>query len=257
MEILILNQAFYPDTVASALYASDLAQALAEQGNRVKVLASRFGYDDPSRMFPRRETWRNVEIQRLGGWNLGKGNKWLRYVSFASVLVAYLFPLLAMRKCDVVIALTTPPLISFLGSLFVKFKGGRFVFWVMDLNPDEAVAAGWLKKNSAADRFLSACLRYSLSVAERVIVLDRFMRNRLLEKGVPSEKITIIPPWAHDEVVKYDEAGRNEFRRCNNLEGKFVVMYAGNHSPCNPLDTLLLAADKLKKCTDVVFVFMG
>ena len=61
-----------------------------------------------------------------------------------------------------VVALTSPPLISLLGSLFVQIKGGRFFFWVMDLNPDEAIAAGWLKENSLTGKILKSFLRYSL-----------------------------------------------------------------------------------------------
>ncbi len=34
-------------------------------------------------------------------------------------------------------------------------------------------------------------------------------------------------------------------------------MYAGNHSPCHPLDTLLEAALRMKKRDDVVFCFVG
>jgi len=34
-------------------------------------------------------------------------------------------------------------------------------------------------------------------------------------------------------------------------------MYAGNHSPCHPLDTLLQAASKLKQNNEIVFCFVG
>ena len=56
--------------------------------------------------------------------------------------------MLFLPRQDVVVALTSPPLVSWLGSIFTRLKGGRLVFWVMDLNPDEAVAAGWLKEQS-------------------------------------------------------------------------------------------------------------
>jgi colanic acid biosynthesis glycosyl transferase WcaI len=55
-------------------------------------------------------------------------------------------------RFDVVVALTSPPLISFLAALFVKLKGGKFCFWVMDLNPDEAIAAGWLTTEFVTSR---------------------------------------------------------------------------------------------------------
>src|SRR4029077_17850537 len=47
------------------------------------------------------------------------------------------------------------------------------------------------------------------------------------------------------------------FRSHNDLSEKFVVMYAGNHSPCHPLDTLLDAAKTLRARDDIVFCFVG
>src|SRR5262249_50960114 len=41
------------------------------------------------------------------------------------------------------------------------------------------------------------------------------------------------------------------------LEGKFVVMYSGNHSPCHPLDTLLGAALELCAHPRIAFCFVG
>ena len=67
-----------------------------------------------------------------------------------------------------------------------------------------------------------------------------------------------MPPWAH--VTNIDGAvpqERNWFRDAHNLQGKFVVMYSGNHSPANPLDTLLDAAVKLRDDPRVHFAFIG
>ena len=59
--------------------------------------------------------------------------------------------------------MTSPPLISFLASLAVPGKANNLVFWSMDLNPDEAIAAGWLAKKSLPARVLSRMLLYSLN----------------------------------------------------------------------------------------------
>ena len=48
-----------------------------------------------------------------------------------------------------------------------------------------------------------------------------------------------------------------QFRNAHGLDGKFVVMYSGNHSPCHPLDTLLDAALSLSDLSDVAFCFVG
>jgi glycosyltransferase involved in cell wall biosynthesis len=257
MKVLLLNQCFYPDVVATAQQLTDLAVGLAREGHEVTVIASDRGYDDPSQRFARRETWNGVNIIRISSLTLGKQTRWRRAANFATFLANCALRLLVSPRFDVVVALTSPPLISFLGALFARVKGGKFFFWVMDLNPDEAIAAGWLKADSLPAKILDRLLRYSLLRAERIIVLDRFMRRRIIEKMVPEERITVLPPWAHDATVRFDQRGREEFRRQHKLDESFVVMYAGNHSPCHPLDTLVEAARRLSSRKEIIFCFVG
>src|SRR5215468_47600 len=257
MKVLLLNQCFYPDLMATGQYLSQLALALADEGHEVTVLTSDRGYDDPASRFPRRETWKGIEIIRIPSLSLGKRSKWRRALNFGSFLLVCSLRLLLLARFDVVMALTSPPLISFLGALFVKLKGGSFCFWVMDLNPDEAIAAGWLKEKALVTRLFERVLLYSLKQAEAVMVLDRFMRDRILAKGIDERRIWTIPPWAHDDAIHFDQRGRETFRAQHELAGKFVVMYSGNHSPCHPLDTVLEAARRLKDREEFVFCFVG
>jgi glycosyltransferase involved in cell wall biosynthesis len=126
----------------------------------------------------------------------------------------------------------------------------------MDLNPDEAIAAGWLRERSLAGRVLAAMLKQSMRRARGVIALDRYMKQRMIAKGVPAEKIAVIPPWAHNPV-RFDASGRDEFRARHGFSDKFVVMYSGNHSPCHPLDTVFDAAQRLSGDPRIVFCFVG
>lgn len=257
MKVLLLNQCFYPDVVSTAQHLTDLAVKLAEQGHQVTVIAGRRGYDNPEVRFPKREVWRNINIIRISAFGLGKKAKWRRAVDFASFLINCAFRLLLLPRFDVVVALTSPPLISFLGALFARLKGGRFAFWVMDLNPDEAIVAGWLREGSVSARVLGAMLLYSLRQAEKVVVLDRFMKRRITRKGIPEGKIQVIPPWSHAEAAGYDHEGRRDFRERHGLSDKYVVMYSGNHSPCHPLNTLLDAACRLANHPEIAFCFVG
>jgi colanic acid biosynthesis glycosyl transferase WcaI len=257
MRFLLLNQCFYPDVVSTAQHLTDLAVALEQRGHEVTVIAGDRGYDDPTLRFSHQETWNGIRIIRIPSLNLGKKSRWRRALNFGSFLVNCAAQLLMLRRFDVVVALTSPPLISFFGSLFVRLKGGRFFFWVMDLNPDEALAAGWLKENSMVANLLAGLLRYSLRTATSIIVLDRFMKERILAKGISAEKILVLPPWSHDDAIRFDSKGREAFRARHGLREKFVVMYSGNHSPCHPLDTLLEAASRLSIQPDIAFCFVG
>lgn len=257
MKILILNQTFYPDVVSTAQHAADLAIGLAGQGHEVTVLASRRGYDNPAVVFPKSEQWKGVNIARIGSTGLGKSAKWRRGVDFASFIVNSGLRILRLGRFDVIVAMTSPPLISFLAALVLPLKAEKLVFWCMDLNPDEAIAAGWLKETSLTSRSLFRMLLYSLKRADRIVALDRFMKKRIESKGIPAQKVEVIPPWAHDDRVRFDPDGRSAFRARHGLSDKFVVMYSGNHSPCHPLDTVLKAAERLSHRSELVFCFIG
>jgi colanic acid biosynthesis glycosyl transferase WcaI len=257
MKILLLNQTFYPDVTATGQYLSQVALALARGGHQVTVVAGRRAYDDSQMLFPKTEIWQGIRIYRVSSTHFGKSSKWRRAADFASFIVSCCARLALVPKCDVVMALTTPPLISFIGAWLARIRGARFCYWVMDFNPDEAIAAGWLQANSLAGRVLDQMSRFSLRQAGRIIALDSFMRDRIVAKGIAAEKITVLPPWSQDSQVRFDLEGRIRFRKAHGLEDKFVVMYAGNHSPCHPLETVLVAAKNLAENREVVFLFIG
>jgi putative colanic acid biosynthesis glycosyltransferase WcaI len=256
MRILLLNQTFYPDVVATAQYLTSLAEALADRGHEVRVLAARRAYDEPARRFAKRERYGLIEIERVGGTGFGKDAKWRRALDFGTFLLRAAVRLVTRPTVDCVVALTSPPLVAALAAVRCRLQGERFVYWVMDLNPDEALAAGWLRPGLVA-WFLERISRFTLHSAGTVVVLDRYMRERVLAKGVATDRVQVISPWSLDRYAYFDQAGRAAFRERHGLIGKYVVMYSGNHSPVHPLDTLLEAALRLKSDWRFCFVFVG
>lgn len=257
MRILLLNQCFFPDHVATAQHLTDLGLGLVERGHEVTVVSSSRGYDNPAIRYATRELWRGMDIRRIWVPGLGKKSKWRRAADFGVFWLNAMRILFFLPRFDVTVCLTSPPLISFLGTLAVALKGGAVVPWVMDLNPDEAVAAGWLKAGGMAERILSALQRWGFQRSARIVALDRFMTARLEAKGISSALIHTDAPWSHDDAVRYDAEMRAAFRKEHGLEEKFVVMYSGNHSPCHPLDTVLAAAERLRDDGRVCFAFIG
>lgn len=257
MRILLLNQCFHPDLAATAQYASDLGAHLASSGHEVHVLASAHAYASPGTRYRRYEFWQGVRIERLPALELGKSRAYARLASSASFWLACLARLVSLARYDLVIAMTSPPLIGALAAAFVAAKGGRLAHWVMDLNPDEAIAAGWLPPAGLITGGLERLLRYSLRKASSIVVLDDDMRQRILARGIEPRKVHVVPLWSRDTILFPSAARREQFRRQFGLHGRFVVMYAGNHSPCHPLDTLLEAARLLEGDPGVVFCFAG
>src|SRR6266581_2922967 len=124
----------------------------------------------------------------------GMESRWRRALDFGTFMASVVLRLCFLPQVDVIVAMTSPPLVSFIGALAIPRKARRLVFWSMDLNPDEAIAAGWLRENSTVARLLSRMLLYSLRRADCIIALDRFMKDRIRAKGIATEKILVVPP---------------------------------------------------------------
>src|SRR5262249_29492036 len=105
---------------------------------------------------------------------------------------------------------------------------------------------------------LETANRFILRRANLIVALDRFMADRLAERGISREKILVLPPWSPQEQIEKPAAGQaNAFRARHGLENDFVVMYSGNHSPSNPVLTLLDAAVRLMDEPGLKFLFVG
>jgi glycosyltransferase involved in cell wall biosynthesis len=116
---------------------------------------------------------------------------------------------------------------------------------------------GKIGPRSFTARVLERVNRFILKRTSLVVALDRFMADRLRKRGVPEFKLVVMPPWPHEDHMDIADRDDNPFRRRHGLLGKFVVMYSGNHSPANPLRTLLDAAVRLKDRDDLRFLFVG
>jgi colanic acid biosynthesis glycosyl transferase WcaI len=257
MRIVLLNQCFHPDEAATALYLKDLAAELASRGHEVTVIASNRGYNQPELRFPSCERWQGVDILRIWTPGFGKRSILHRLVDAAVFWLNAARMLFLTHRPDVILSLTSPPLISVLGAVAAKWHSCFSMIWLMDMNPDQAVASGVLRRGSLVERGLTLLLNWSYQQAAGIFVLDRFMAHRLREKSVGEDVIQTIPPWSHEHDLQADLRGREEFRRKHGLNDKFVVMYSGNHSPCHPVDTVLEASLKLQRSGMFHFLFIG
>ena len=255
--LLILSQTYPPDPAAVGQHIADVAVQMVNRGWKVTVYTSRRGYDDPSRRYPWHETREGVIIRRLPLSSLGKGGILVRLVAQWSFILQALLRSLFLRGVSAVLVSTSPPFAGFAGYLLRALRGWPFVWWVMDVNPDQIVASGRASEASLLVRVFDRMNLCTLRAANRVIVLDRFMRERLLAKAQIQDKLAVIPPWSHDTVRDDVPHESNPFRIRHGLTESFVVMYSGNHGYSTPLDTLLAAAKELEHEPRLTFVFIG
>lgn len=197
MRVLILNQYFYPDHSATSQLMTDLAESLVERGVGVTALAGRGRYNggDP---LAGREEYRGVRIERAWATSFGKNHIAGRLLDYLSFYVGATWKLLTVPRHDIVMALTTPPLIGFVALVLARLRGMRVVALVQDVYPDVAVRLGALKAHHPATSVFARMSDFVLRGADRVIVLGDCMRERMIEKiGTEANaKIDVIHNWA-------------------------------------------------------------
>lgn len=253
VRVLFLNQTYRPDPVATSQYLARWAEQLAREGHEVTVLAGRRAYHDPQVRHAAGETCEGVRIERVVG---GEGEGSGRAVGFAHFLMAALLRAIVLPRQDVIVALSSPPLLSVVAAIVARLRGVRWMAWVMDIHPDAAIAANLLDPNSLMARVARKLSRWSLRRADRVVALDRYMAQRLIDLGVERDRIEVIPLWMQGDIT-FDLAGRDAVRFTRGWDDKFVVMCAGNHGACHPSDTLRAVVQELRGEASILFCWVG
>lgn len=257
MQVIILNQFFYPDHSATSLLMTDLAGNLAARGIDVTALAGRGRYTGGETL-PAREDYRGVRIERAWATSFGKKNIAARMADYLSFYVGASWKLLRLPRHDIVMALTTPPLINLVALFIGRLRGMRVVALIQDVYPDVAVALGTLAPRSPVTRFLDQLDRVALRGADRIVVLGECMRERIIAKigHAAASRIDVIHNW-DDRGIEPLGDEENWFSVEHNLQDKFVLLFAGNFGRVNEFSTVLEAARRLRDCSDIVFLFVG
>lgn len=268
MRILFVNQVYAPDVAASAQLLQDMAEhfAAAEGGtaHEVAVIASKSLYGQAGSTHVAYEEIHGVRVRRVGAAWFGTRRILGRGFDAALFYVAALWAAWRTRlpggKPEVIVTLTSPPYIGLIGTMIRRLRRGqtRHVYWSMDLYPEVLTAAGVVRKTSRLGRTMAWLNRACMRRADRVVVLGRCMRDRVIAQGVTPEKVEIASVWPVSGPLEGPVPGPpSRYRDTWGLGEKFVVMYSGNLGLAHEAQTLCDAARRLRHRADVVFVFAG
>jgi colanic acid biosynthesis glycosyl transferase WcaI len=105
-------------------------------------------------------------------------------------------------------------------------------------------------------RWVSRLARFVYHRAAAITVISPGFRRNLVDKGVPPEKIHVIPNWADEDIyrpVPRDEALAAQ----HNLTGRFNIVFGGNMGVAQGLQNVIEAATLLRDTPEAQFVFIG
>jgi colanic acid biosynthesis glycosyl transferase WcaI len=251
MKILLVSGYYYPENVGAGIWVHQLSHDLTALGHEVSVLTGFPNYPD-GRIFPeyrgrffQRETVDGIPVIRTWVYATRSKNFWARVAGFGSFCLSAVIGGLAARiRADVVYAIVPPLPLGISAWVLAKAAGARLVVNVQDIYPDIAVALGVLR-NRAAIHFFEWMERWIYKQAHRIVVISEGFRENLRTKGVPSNKVLVVPNWADPSAIQ-PGARENTFRCQHSLPGEFVVLYSGGLSHNSHLDPVLDAAHQLR-----------
>lgn len=259
MKVLFLTDNFVPEQNASARRSYEHCRTWVNQGVHVTVITTvpNFPLGKPHPPYRNRlcarEIIEGIEVVRVWSFLAPNRGVVLRALDFASFALTGFFAGLG-QSADVIVATSPQLLTAVCGHFLSRAKRRPWVFEVRDLWPESITAVGALKEGVAMRllRRLEASLYRS---AERIVTVTDPMRARLIERGVPENKVGVVPNGADLKRLLPRRASA-ELAAELKLSGKFVVGYVGTHGFAQGLEVVIRAAALIRD-RNIRFLFVG
>lgn len=256
--LLFVNQHYWPDIASTGQHLTDLAEYCAARGFGVDVLCAHAKYLAGELEAPAEEVHNGVRIRRLRTTAFGRGSHLGRLADYGGFYLGVLRRLLTGPAYDLVVVLTTPPLLSYAASLMRRVRKRPYAIWSMDLHPDAEIGLGMLDAGGLPAKRLEAFNRTGYRNADLVIDLGFRMKERIEAKGVDPGRLRTIEVWSDGAEVFPVEPAENVVRRELGLDpDRFVVMYSGNAGLAHRFEEVLEAMRQLKDDPRFYFLFVG
>lgn len=262
--VLIYGINFTPEPIGTGKYTGELAAYLAGQGIGVDVVTAiphypgwhpRSGYANRYRS----ETQDGCRVTHCPIWlpkKMGGLARALSPCSFALFSAPVVFWHMLIRRPDTVFCVEPTLFSAPFALIWAKLLGVRSLLHVQDLEIDAAFAVGHLSGRvpKALARWYE---RTVLRGFDGVITISDKMREKLVEKGVRSERLHIIRNWV-DTADIHPMEGVSPLRAEYGIpDTDFVVLYSGNLGPKQALPLILDVAEELRDQPAFRFVIAG
>lgn len=261
MNLVVLTPHFAPDVAPTGNVITRIVEELVERGNRIEVITALPWYRGHSveegwggRLVRHEDTsWGH--IVRIHPFPTTDKRQIARRLAAFAGFSALATALGRKGEADGVLAVSPPLTLGLAGLAVARARRAPFVFNVQDIFPDIAIELGVLA-NPLAVKAASRAERYCYEHASAITVLADDLHDNVAAKTSDPSKVHVIPNFVDTEWIR-PLSRENDYRTRFELQGKTVVMYAGNVGLSQSLDIVIEAAAALAYEPDVVFVVNG
>lgn len=259
-KFIFVTRFFYPAFTGIPRIVSELAFSLADKGHAVEVLTSRQGYEKTYSNLSRKEVISGVKITRISALSFKRESLIGRVINYLFFYCNCLLRLLNLKRNEIVLVLSEPPLISTVATIAIKLRGAKLINWVQDIHPEISQHLGISFTQGWKGRILRDLRNIGWRHAVFNVVIGKHMAEFLLKQGIKSNQIGIYPNWEDGNLIVPCPQEENGLRKQWGLENKFVVGYSGNLGRAHDFTTILETAtyfSKQKGFEDIFFLFIG
>jgi colanic acid biosynthesis glycosyl transferase WcaI len=253
--IWIVSELYYPELTSTGYFLTGIAEGLAPVYD-VAVLCGQPSYWARGLRAPVHEIRNGVNVQRCRATTLDKNRPLFKIINLITVsLSIFSVALFRLRRGDIVIAVSNPPLLPYVAAFACRLKGAHIVPLIHDVYPEVLTRLDILDSRSISVRLLDRASRWLYSSADRIIVLGRDMQNLVAGKiASHRDHVVIATNWADTETISPQPRSKNQLLTKLNLDSNFVVQLYGNIGHPHCVEDLVAAAELLR--SDPVFHFL-
>jgi colanic acid biosynthesis glycosyl transferase WcaI len=262
LRIHIVGINYWPETTGIAVFSTGRAEYLAARGHEVTMCTAVPYYPEwrvaegyRARPFAR-ERRNGVDIRRCPLYVPSVVTPLRRMVHEATFVLMALLRSLTCRRPDVLFVVSPPLGLAVVAWILSRLWRVPYVFHVADLQPDTALDLGMVR-NGLLVRALYALERLAYRGAAIVSTLSAPMRDRIVAKGLPAEKVTLFADWADPELFHLQEGDGRWIRAELGLGDAFLVLHAGNMGVKQGLDVVLDAAARTHGDDRLIYLLVG
>lgn len=262
MNVTLIAGYFPPEQSADVRLNYDLANGLAEHGINTTVIVPY-----PTRGVPNEkkndfidkkdeqisDNLRVIRVGKPGTYHQGLIRRGLDFA-----LKTYSQYKTAKKiKTDVYLVISTPPFLGYVAALLAKKH--NVIFKLQDMFPDSMIYSGKIGRKNFFGGILKKAEKWVYRKVTRIVAVSDDIKNSLIIKGVPEEKIDVIYDWVDENKCYPVERKDNYlFEKFKLSTGGFYVCYAGNIGFLQNIGTIVKAAEIVShENKQIKFIIIG
>jgi colanic acid biosynthesis glycosyl transferase WcaI len=261
MKVLILSINYWPEVTGIGAFTTYRAEYLAAVGHDVEVCTT-FPYYPEWKVPPgyagklaASEKRNGVRILRSYAYIPNPATSLKRVLHEATFIASSMIRAVVQKRPDLLLVVSPPLGLAVNAILLSRLWRIPYVFDVEDLQPDSAADLDMLP--SWALRFLYRVESAAYRHAALVTTLTNGMRERIIDKGIPEEKVELLEARVDDSLFDIGPREGSAFRQRHGLESKFLVTHSGNMGVKQGLDVIVDAAALNRSDDSMRFLFVG